>query len=200
MLHYLWLVVFMWMLMEGVYLFLKVNPSISFGMKLPICVPVAWGIPAVIAFTTLGIGISKYADPEKAGCWLPLTDGLIYAFVGPALLITVVNLIFLVVVIHTFLSLKTNQEKTEKDRIKASVRAMAILIPLLGLTWIFGVLQLDTASAVVFSYLFNIGNGLQGVFIFITQCLLDDDVKHFLKKKTSRGRVDGSSTTGSTGF
>ncbi|XP_072041240.1 adhesion G-protein coupled receptor D1-like [Amphiura filiformis] len=130
-------------------------------------------------------------------CWLPLEDGLIAAFATPALLVTAVNCGFLVVIIRKFLKLKTNQDKSEIDRVKASVRAVAILIPLLGLTCIFGVLQFGQA-ATAFAYLFVFCNGLQGVFIFITQCLLDDDVKVFLKQKTSRGRVDQSNMSNST--
>ncbi|XP_072041399.1 adhesion G-protein coupled receptor D1-like [Amphiura filiformis] len=183
MLHYLWLVVFMWMLMEGVHLFLKVNPSINWSIKLPICMPIAWGIPSIIAFTTLGAGISNYG--ENGICWLPLTNGLIYAFAGPVILITMVNVILLVIILHKFLGLKTNQDKSEKERIKAGVRAMLILTPLLGVTWIFGVLQLDQISGIVFSYFFDIANGLQ--------------VKVFLKQKTARGRVDNTNTTGVSG-
>ncbi|XP_072037164.1 adhesion G protein-coupled receptor E4-like [Amphiura filiformis] len=115
MLHYLWLVVFMWMLMEGVHLFLKVNPNISWGMKLPICIPIAWGIPAFIAITTLGVGISKYRKNEI--CWLPMTDGLIYAFAGPVIFITMVNMVLLAIILQKFLGLKTNQDKTAMERV-----------------------------------------------------------------------------------
>ncbi|XP_072041417.1 adhesion G-protein coupled receptor D1-like [Amphiura filiformis] len=156
------------------------------------------GIPAVIAFTTLGVGMPQYQENEI--CWLPSTNGLIYAFAGPVIFITVVNVILLVIVLEKFLDLKTNQDKSEVERLRASVRAMLILTPLLGVTWIFGVLQLDQTSGIVFSYFFDIANGLQGVFIFITQCLLDDDVKVFLRQKAARGRVDNTSTdnTGTT--
>ncbi|XP_072050580.1 uncharacterized protein [Amphiura filiformis] len=73
MLHYLWLVVFMWMLMEGIHLYLKVNPNITLPMKLPICMLLAWGIPAGIAFLTLGVskgaGLSKYVKSGRHSHW-----------------------------------------------------------------------------------------------------------------------------------
>ncbi len=40
------------------------------------------------------------------------------------------------------------------------LRATAILLPLLGLTWVFGILTLD-ANATVFAWLFTIFNSLQ---------------------------------------
>ena len=45
--------------------------------------------------------------------------------------------------------------------LRASVRALVILMPLLGVTWIFGVLQLDKTSTLMFGYLFILCNGLQ---------------------------------------
>ena len=44
---------------------------------------------------------------------------------------------------------------------RAGVRAVVILMPLLGITWVFGILQLDQTSTIVFAYLFTICNGLQ---------------------------------------
>ncbi|XP_072018173.1 adhesion G-protein coupled receptor D1-like [Amphiura filiformis] len=184
----------MWMFMEGINLFLKINPNINLKMKLPICMPIAWGLPAVIAVLTVAVGITEYAE-TGAKCWLPIKGGIIYAFVVPALAITLINMVFLVITIHKFLTLKTNRDKSEAARLKASIRAIAILSPLLGGTWIFGVLQFDQTSSIVFSYLFTICNGLQGVFVFFAQCLLDEDVRSFLRLKLNRGKVDHSSAT-----
>ena len=44
---------------------------------------------------------------------------------------------------------------------RSSLRAILILEPLLGATWIFGILQFDQASSILFSYLFVICNTLQ---------------------------------------
>ena len=55
-LHYLWLVVFMWMLIEGISLFLKVNPNITVKMKLSICMPVAWGKIKTFVYFLLSFG------------------------------------------------------------------------------------------------------------------------------------------------
>ncbi|XP_072041626.1 adhesion G-protein coupled receptor D1-like [Amphiura filiformis] len=187
----------MWMFVEGIHLYLKVNPSITRKMKLKICAPIAWGLPAIIVSVTLGMGITEYAI-DDSNCWLPIEHGIVYAFIAPALAITVVNMIFLVIIIYKYLSLKTNKDKSDLARIKASVRAIVILIPLLGGTWIFGVLQFDQTSSIVFSYLFTICNGLQGVFIFFGQCLLDKDVLMFLRQRSSRVKVGDSFLSAAT--
>ncbi|XP_072043177.1 adhesion G-protein coupled receptor D1-like [Amphiura filiformis] len=129
------------------------------------------------------------------GCFLPIEGGVIYAFVVPAMFIILINTVVLIKTLHIFLDLKTNKDKSEVERIKATLRAMFILTPLLGLTWIFGLLQFTTESAIAFSYLFVICNSSQGVFIFVTQCLMDEEVKKALKQILKRGEVNNSSVS-----
>ena len=43
LLHYFFLTVFMWMLMEGIFLFIKMKPTIKWSMKPVICMLTAWG-------------------------------------------------------------------------------------------------------------------------------------------------------------
>ncbi len=59
---------------------------------------------------------------------------------------------------------------------RKSLRAVVVLHPLLGLTWIFGFLMIDASSTLVFTYLFTICNSLQGVLFFIFHCVMNNDV------------------------
>ena len=60
------------------------------------------------------------------------------------------------------------------------MKASAVLLPLLGLTWILGFLAVDTDDTQVlvyiFTYLFTICNSFQGVMFFVFHCLLNVDV------------------------
>ncbi len=58
-----------------------------------------------------------------------------------------------------------------RDTVKASV----ILLPLLGLTWVFG-LFVVSQNTVVFAWIFAILNTLQGVFVFIFHVLRSEKV------------------------
>lgn len=63
---------------------------------------------------------------------------------------------------------------------RMSLKAAAVLLPLLGLTWIFGFLAVNAPGtetvSYVFTYLFTIVNSCQGVLLFIFHCLLNVDV------------------------
>jgi len=50
-----------------------------------------------------------------------------------------------------------------------------VLIVLLGPTWAFGLFYVNTES-IIMAYLFTILNSLQGVFIFVFHCLMNEKV------------------------
>ena len=56
------------------------------------------------------------------------------------------------------------------------IKGAIVLIVLLGPTWAFGLLYINTQS-VVMAYLFTILNSLQGVFIFVFHCLMNEKVR-----------------------
>ena len=59
---------------------------------------------------------------------------------------------------------------------RSGIKSAVVLFPLLGVTWLFGILALDRKT-IVFQYLFAIFNSLQGFFIFIFHCLLNSEVR-----------------------
>ena len=64
---------------------------------------------------------------------------------------------------------------TRVQNVKAWLRRSLILLPVLGITWSFGLLTF-ISSTIVFHYLFTIFNSLQGFVIFFNFCVLDSEV------------------------
>ena len=60
------------------------------------------------------------------------------------------------------------------------VKGVILLIFLLGSTWIFGLLYL-VFNNIYLAYAFTILNSLQGVGIFVFQCLLNVNMRNYLK-------------------
>jgi hypothetical protein len=77
------------------------------------------------------------------------------------------------------------------------VKASVILLPLLGLTWVFGLFAVNE-NTVVFAWLFTIFNSLQGVFIFILHVVRNDRVWGTFKKRYGVYTSRASKSTGST--
>uniref|UniRef100_A0AAV2MT05 G-protein coupled receptors family 2 profile 2 domain-containing protein n=1 Tax=Knipowitschia caucasica TaxID=637954 RepID=A0AAV2MT05_KNICA len=75
---------------------------------------------------------------------------------------------------------------------RLTAKAVAVLLPILGISWIFGVLAVNTHS-LVFLYIFAIFNSLQGFFVFLFHCLLNSEVRAAFKHKTKVWSLTSSS-------
>ncbi|KAK3732711.1 hypothetical protein QZH41_016763 [Actinostola sp. cb2023] len=118
--------------------------------------------------------ITEETDAEKTTCACNHLT-LFSFFMDPHQL--PVNLIVLVKIISRIKNSQRLRSYSQAEKIKTSARATIATMPLLGVTWLFGVLTFHT-DLKAFKYLFAICNSLQGVFIFIFHCLLDRQVIH----------------------
>jgi hypothetical protein len=85
--------------------------------------------------------------------------GLIYAFIGPMGAVILANLIVFIIALRLVIS-KTFADKGRTAAAKNGLRATAVLLPILGLTWAVGVFAIDSLS-VTLAYIFAISNSLQ---------------------------------------
>ena len=82
-----------------------------------------------------------------------------------------------VLVIRQMMGTRHVQNKTQIEKVKAGVKASAVILPLLGITWLIGLLSFNSAT-VAFKYIFVIANSLQGLMIFMFHCLLNKQVRN----------------------
>ncbi|XP_006860674.1 PREDICTED: probable G-protein coupled receptor 111 [Chrysochloris asiatica] len=184
--HFFYLSVFFWMLAKALlilYGILIVFHTIPKSLLVTCLFLVGYGGPLVIAIITVAVTEpgQGYLRPEV--CWLnwDKTKALL-AFVVPALTIVVVNLITVTLVI-----VKTQRATTASSmfqEVRAIVRIcknIAILTPLLGLTWGFGIAIVIYDSSLVFHIIFSLLNAFQGFFILVFGTILDPKIREALK-------------------
>ena len=70
---------------------------------------------------------------------------------------------------------KYMQNKTQVEKVRTGVKASGVILPLLGITWLFGLLSFNS-DIIIFKYIFTIFNSLQGLMIFIFHCVLNKQV------------------------
>ncbi|XP_063409250.1 adhesion G protein-coupled receptor F5-like isoform X2 [Mytilus trossulus] len=193
-LHLLFLIVLFTMLAEGIIhavLVVAVFPprrSIN-RILIPLIFVIPFGIVLISASVTQleGYGTSKF-------CWLSRENGLIYAFFVPCLLVILSNFVITGLILRKLFSTRATMSKTKKEKLITGVRSIAILSPVFGLTWLFGMFSFHK-STVVFSYLFVIFNSLQGLFIFILHGIYNQNVKKSMKRRVSRMRKERELTS-----
>ncbi|XP_073234648.1 adhesion G protein-coupled receptor L3-like [Porites lutea] len=197
LLHYFLLCVFTWMFNHGVLLYLliiKTELRDNIHSKMKWFYTFGWGFPCtVVGMSLIVTGIDKYVAEN---CWLTLEHNILYcAFVAPAAMIILVNsILFITLLCRINRVSKFRESMTRAQHVKAWLRRSLILLPVLGITWSFGLLTF-ISSTIVFHYLFTIFNSLQGFVIFFNFCVLDSEVRARVvgalckKKHTSAGCV-----------
>ncbi|XP_022108634.1 latrophilin-like protein LAT-2 isoform X2 [Acanthaster planci] len=197
LLHFFFLAAFTWMALEGVFLLIKSTPTFPWRIRLPAWFAVGWGVPASVVLMSIASKFEGY-NSRVQGCWLSFDSGFVWAFLAPVIVIIIVNTTILTRLIYIFLSLQANKKKSEAQKMKAGLRLVLILEPLLGLPWLSGLLY-SSPNTTFFAYVFVICNSLQGMFLFVTQCLFDEEVRNKFKLMKSKRSSKVTSLTSSSG-
>ncbi|XP_036679937.1 adhesion G-protein coupled receptor D1 isoform X3 [Balaenoptera musculus] len=194
LLHYFFLSAFAWMLVEGLHLYSMVIKVFgSEDSKHRYYYGIGWGSPLLICIISIVFAMDSYGTSKN--CWLSLGNGAIWAFVAPALFIIVVNMGILVAVTRVISQISADNYKIHGDpsAFKLTAKAVAVLLPVLGASWVFGAFAVNTQT-VAFQYVFAALNSSQGFFIFLFHCLLNSEVRAAFKHKTKVWSLTSSST------
>ncbi|XP_053319833.1 adhesion G protein-coupled receptor E2-like [Spea bombifrons] len=200
-LHFFFLCAFCWMFLESVLLFLTVrnlramNYLTAKRHHFPYVCVVGFGVPVIVVTVSAVIYPHEYGTERY--CWLgPI---VIWSFLGPVLVLIVINTTLLIATLCLLqvklASLNTNVS-TLKDKRLLIFKALAQIF-ILGCTWIFGFFQFGPGARVM-SYVFTGLNSLQGAFILLVHCLLNQQVRNEYRKifhriHTKRSSLDATS-------
>ncbi|CAH1270188.1 ADGRG4 [Branchiostoma lanceolatum] len=188
-LHYFLLAGMMWMAVEAFSMYMAFVKVMSahisrFVLKVSL---IAWGAPLIIVVVTLAVDVNHYRGGDEY-CWMALTP-LYYAFMLPAGLIVLFNLVVFILIVKELYCKRTKSAITLRKSKKVTgpppprhketlqrFRVAVTIFVVLGLTWAFGFLAISGART-VFAYLFCIFNSLQGFLIFIFFCVRQKEVR-----------------------
>ncbi|XP_021379001.1 adhesion G protein-coupled receptor L2-like isoform X2 [Mizuhopecten yessoensis] len=215
-LHYLFLCAFGWMCLEGVQLYVMLievfEPGRSRSRIYYLC---GYGIPAIVVGVAAGIQPSGYGTDthcwlrtDNGFIWSFV--GPVAAVITLNIIMLSIAVYMMCKHANTLASTLRTKEKSRlqkisqdpsssgsgnsmlrdsqvkiKSEVPAWLKGAAVLVVLLGLTWVFGILYINKET-VVMAYVFTVLNSLQGLFIFIFHCLLNEKVKKEYKKLAYR--------------
>ncbi|XP_026533719.1 adhesion G protein-coupled receptor E3-like [Notechis scutatus] len=179
-LKYLFLACFVWMFLEAINLYLIVRnlkvanySGASKYMKISMYL-IGYGFPVLI------VAISAAINPGAFGtlyrCWL--NPNFIWSFTGPVCVIIVVNLVLFCLILknlHEKLASLNSEISAVRSTRSLMFKAIAHVF-ILGVTWCFGLFQYGHLEDVM-AYMFTIFNSVQGIFIFLVHCLLNQKVR-----------------------
>nr|XP_039273163.1 uncharacterized protein LOC120347314 isoform X1 [Styela clava] len=181
---------------------------ISWGMPGIVC-----AIVAAIGFSSgiymqlndlysKSVGSDSNTIPIYDYCWLSAMSGIRWSAIVPVAILLLIN--FLIVIrVAVFVYRKTLEARNFKpmeqgknkhildiDYLKylgASLKAAALLIPSLGIPWmfLFAANANDQTTQLVFMYVNVVLNGLQGFFVFVVYCIVGKEVRAATAKSIS---------------
>ncbi|XP_067874138.1 adhesion G-protein coupled receptor F1-like isoform X2 [Heterodontus francisci] len=201
--HFFYLALFFWMFTLGLllvyrllFLFHDLSKSIMMGLSFTI----GYLCPLIISVITIGVTYPRKSYTREDACWLGWEKEYpLLAFVIPALAIIAINIIILIVVIFKLLRPsigdRSRGHNPEKEMFKQIVRSIAVLTPILGLTWAFGIPTFQKDSHVAFHFIFTILNAFQGFFILVFGTFMDNKVREALMKTFSLSGFSSRSKT-----
>ncbi|CAH3166343.1 unnamed protein product [Porites lobata] len=185
LLHYFCLSAFCWMLIEGIMLYLLIIEVYNNELNLRLCYSFSFGIPGLLVGVTLLIaqlgkeGIYQYK--ASRWCWLSTENYYIWSFAAPVILITTINVMVFCGVVKEMVTMPSTRSR-KFHALKTTVKACIVLFPLLGVTWLFGLLSLSKAG-LVSQYVFTVLNTLQGLLIFLLHCIRNSEIRAVWNKK-----------------
>eukprot|EP00057_Strongylocentrotus_purpuratus_P001639 XP_001200455.2 PREDICTED: uncharacterized protein LOC764215 isoform X1 [Strongylocentrotus purpuratus] len=191
--YYHFIAMFAWMAIEGVHLYLLTFVVWNAEKrKIKMYMACGWGIPIIFVAMLLVVNFTR-GIVFKNYCFLSMEDHSLLYFIVPVAVVVVFNIFVTIRVVVQIVKMSDGptMQGDMKKRAKYGVKAMMVLLPIMGLTWVVGFLAVDRAK-VVFLYVFIVLNCLQGVFIFFVHFFRNSEVRKACQRKIDKWAVSQS--------
>lgn len=124
-------------------------------------------------------------------CWLGYRSKWIYSALAPVTFVLFFNIYIVLRLSHRVWSMSKRTEKLRPSDASNNVswhtwrtiRALLLLLPILGVPWCLSFCVNIYGSEVVFESLHAIMNGTQGIFIFVIYVAMDRNVRTSLRRR-----------------
>uniref|UniRef100_A0A3Q3K8M9 Adhesion G protein-coupled receptor B1 n=1 Tax=Monopterus albus TaxID=43700 RepID=A0A3Q3K8M9_MONAL len=194
-LHFFFLSSFCWVLTEAWQSYMAVTGRLRNRIIRKRFLCLGWGLPALVVAISVGFTKAKgYGTPSY--CWLSLEGGLLYAFVGPAAAVVLVNMVIGILVFNKLVSKDGITDMKLKERAGASLWSSCVVLPLLALTWMSAVLAITDRRSALFQILFAVFDSLEGFVIVMVHCILRREVQEAVKCRVVDRQEDTNGDSG----
>ncbi|CAH1242711.1 FCN1 [Branchiostoma lanceolatum] len=179
-LHYFLLAYFAWTAIEAYNMNLAFEKDIADSMKRFILktAVAGWGFPFAIALITLVSDVQGYRSDNF--CWLE-GNQLLIGFLLPGAVVLCFNTVTYIIIVRKLRQPDGPKDGKLHDNVtKKTINLGIIIMILMGLQWILGFILIRDAELAV-ACVFFVLSSLQGLFVALFRCLLQEDVRsHWL--------------------
>ncbi|CAM1306209.1 pdfr-1 (predicted) [Pycnogonum litorale] len=177
---------FMWFLVEGLYLNQLVAISVfAFHPNYYLYYCLGWGLP----LTTTAIWASVTAKYMRhTQCWsLYSFKPYFWIIEGPRFLALFINLVVLLNTLRILLTTVKEASATKPEKIVKALKAGLVLIPLLGISNVLQMIEAplhrSSAEFAVWAFTSHFLSSFQGVLISFVYCFFNKEVRNIMQKR-----------------
>ncbi|XP_013791145.1 diuretic hormone receptor-like, partial [Limulus polyphemus] len=186
---------FFWMFVEGLYLYILVVKTFSIDfIKFHLYAIIGWGVPALVVL--IWAPVKAYFSPVTSDMFLQLgcpwqnKDDYDYIFIFPVVGILLINIFFLARIMWVLISKLRSATTVEQKQYRKASKALLVLIPLLGVTYILVIATPNHRTArIVFTYLQATLLSTQGLTVAVLYCFFNGEVRNSLRHHMERWKM-----------
>lgn len=193
-LHYFYLSTFAWLFVEVLHLYRMITEirDVNHG-SMKFYYLLGYVIPGIIVCLAVGLNTEGYGENGKF-CWLETDSLLVWSFTAPAIL--AVAMIFVVFLFAVRANCTAKKDDWQTSYYKYALCGQFLNMPVIGVTWVFGLLSVNSSEVPSFHYLFALLTCLQGILLLLGYVVLNKhtrkDLKHTLHKLQGKRDLDDS--------
>ncbi|XP_054718267.1 diuretic hormone receptor-like [Uloborus diversus] len=134
---------------------------------------------------------SSTEDPlAPQGCPWQRRDFYDYIFISPVIFILMVNIAFLMKIMWVLITKLRATKTLESEQYRKAAKALLVLIPLLGVTYIL-VIATPThrMGEVIFTFIQAILLSIQGFIVAVLYCFLNGEVQNSVRHRLERWKI-----------
>lgn len=177
LLHYFYMCTFSWMFVATLHIYRMLTEIRNIDMgSMKFYYVLGYVLPGIIVGLAVGLNTDAYGNLQF--CWLRTSDMIIWSFAGPICIVVLASIIVMVMALHA--SCRAKQADPDMSMLRHGLRAAVVLLPLLGMVWVFAVLAVND-KVLPFQYLFAAFTLLQGIFIFLAYIVFNKRVRKEIK-------------------
>ncbi|XP_071509936.1 uncharacterized protein [Diadema antillarum] len=187
LIYYFFLVTFSWMTVEGIHLYLLTFVVWNAEKRKIGCyMACAWGLPIILVAVLLSTNDGTIGQENI--CFLSIDDLKLLYLVVPLGVVILFNLFVTIRVVFQIAKMASgpNLHTDNLTKIKHGAKALVVLLPIMGLTWVIGFMTVIRGASLVFQYIFLVLNSLQGVFIFVIHFLRNSEVRYAIRRRRDK--------------
>ncbi|KAK8784241.1 hypothetical protein V5799_009394 [Amblyomma americanum] len=201
---------FFWMFVEGLYLYILVVKTFSVEVvRIHVYAFIGWGLPAIITAvwaTTKSYLSTRHNDLNISDsiCFWQMKDLYDCIFIVPVIGVLLTNMFFLGEIMWVLITKLRAANTVESRQYRKAAKALLVLLPLLGVTYILLIWTPTHKTArVIFTYLQITLLSTQGFNVAVLYCFLNGEVRksvrhHLERWKTARALKRGGRRRSST--